>query len=76
MAIKRGARVRLVQPIIEGEVLYTEANGDDFGYRVKFKTPDGQEHERFFNVAEIEEVEVPVEIEEIKVMSTTDGALS
>ncbi len=54
--LKPGTKVRLVQPVIEGEVLKPETNGDAFGYRVAYTGPDGESHERFFTQAEIEEV--------------------
>lgn len=54
--LKNGAKVRLVQPVIEGVVLGTETNGDDFGYRVAYQGADGEAHQRFFAVDQVEEV--------------------
>ncbi len=57
MSIKVGSTVRVVQPVLEGEVLRMDTNGSEFGYQVRFTTPDGQTHERFFTVEQIEEVQ-------------------
>lgn len=54
--IKRGAQVRLIQPVIQGEVMEAMTDGDQFGYRVKYKGEDGAEHERFFPAEKLEEV--------------------
>lgn len=54
--LKKGTAVRLVQPVIEGTVKGAMTNGDEFGYMVEYKGEDGETHERFFTVAQLEEV--------------------
>lgn len=65
-ALPKDTPVRVVIPDVVGEVLKTETNGDDFGYRVGFgakKIVDGKdgpvevfEHERFFPLHEVEAI--------------------
>lgn len=55
-ALPKGTPVRVKAPDIVGEIVSTEANGDDFGYRVKWVGEDDQNHERFFPAEEIETV--------------------
>ena len=55
-ALKRGTKIRISTAGLRGEVIKAEANGDDFGYRVKYEH-DGESHERFFSAEEIEPVQ-------------------
>lgn len=52
--IKKGATVRLIQPVIEGTVLRADTNGDVFGYQVEYKDEAGEQHERFFPADKLE----------------------
>lgn len=54
--LKKGTPVRLVQPVIQGEVLRVETDGERFGYRVAYRGADGERHERFFGADQIEAV--------------------
>jgi GTP-sensing pleiotropic transcriptional regulator CodY len=55
--LARGTKVRLIQRVIEGEIIMAETNGDTFGYRVAYTTEDGEVHERFFEADLLETVE-------------------
>lgn len=55
--LKKGSKVRLVQPVIEGEVLAAETDSEQFGYRVRYKDPHSEDyHERFFPDSALEEI--------------------
>jgi len=56
MAIKQGSTVRLIQPVIQGEVVQMMTDNSSFGYLVRYTTPDGEGHERFFPADQLEEV--------------------
>lgn len=55
-ALRKGTPVRVVRPDLMGEVLATETNSDEFGYRVAFVDGGGQAQERFFAEHEVEMV--------------------
>lgn len=56
--LPKGTPVRLVQPAIQGEIIGPETNGEQFGYRVSYTGADGEAHERFFAVSQLEVVKV------------------
>lgn len=61
-ALKKGTPVRIVQKPLNGTVLHAETNGDEFGYRVAYTNDEGESHERFFTVDQIEATgDAPVE---------------
>lgn len=55
-ALSKGTPVRLRVKEVEGVILRTETNEDEFGYRVKWIDEDGLEQERFFKAEDIEAV--------------------
>lgn len=57
MALKNGSRARLIQPVIEGEIVESKANaaGDGFDRLLEYK--QGEEtHRRWFADAELKDV--------------------
>ena len=55
--LKKGTPVRLVQPVIEGEVKEQRIIDDSIKYRVEYTAIDGETNERWFDEAELEVVE-------------------
>jgi len=53
--LKEGTRVRLIQPIVEGEIKEAKIIDGELAYRVVYETADG-EQERFFLSSELEVV--------------------
>ncbi len=58
MSIKVGSTVRVKAPVIQGTVSGLATNGDAFGFNVSYEDTEGQGHERFFTVEQLEEVAV------------------
>lgn len=54
--LPKGTKVVITGSVLEGEILFTETNGDEFGYRVGFEM-NGELHERFFSTTQIHEKE-------------------
>ena len=54
-ALSKGTPVRIVVADVVGEIVATMANGDDFGYMVRWNGPDGTT-ERFFPAQDVEKV--------------------
>lgn len=55
--MKKGTPVRLVQPVIKGEIKEAKVIDDDIQYRVEYTGIDGEIHERFFRESELEEIQ-------------------
>lgn len=56
MAIKVGSQVRLIQPVVQGEVTAMGTDNASFGFIVRYTDSVGEERERFFAAELLEEV--------------------
>lgn len=56
MSLKKGAKVRLVQPVIEGEVVGGAFVEDEVQYLVDYTDENGESHQRYFPAEKLEEV--------------------
>lgn len=54
LAFKKGAKVRQVVPVIEGEVVGQQIIDDEVQYEVAYGGSDGEQHSRFFKESELE----------------------
>lgn len=61
MSLKKGAKVRLVQPVIEGEVVGGAFVEDEVQYLVAYTDEHGEPHQRYFPVEKLEEVQPQTE---------------
>ena len=61
MSLKKGAKVRLVQPVIEGEVVGGAFVEDEVQYLVSYTDEHGEPHQRYFSAEKLEEVQQQTE---------------
>lgn len=52
--LKKGTQVRLVQPVIVGEVIEATIIDGEVQYRVEYRDANGDTQERFFPAEQIE----------------------
>ena len=57
--MKKGKKVRLIQPVIEGEVVSTRYNEEKEGleHLVEWTGSDGEVHQRWFAESDLEEAQ-------------------
>lgn len=61
MAIKQGSQVRLITPVIAGEVVGGQFVDGEPQYLVRYTDMEGDLQERYFPAEKLEEVAQPVE---------------